>query len=69
MLRDFHNPGRSPVIAENGMIATSHPVSSAVGLQVLREGGNAIDAAVAALAVQGVVNRKARALAGIASLC
>ena len=46
---------RSPVLARHGLIATSQPLASAAGLQVLQEGGNAIDAAVAAVAVLSVV--------------
>jgi gamma-glutamyltranspeptidase / glutathione hydrolase len=46
---------RSPVLARNGVIATSQPLASAAGLQVMHEGGNAIDAAVTAAAVLAVV--------------
>jgi gamma-glutamyltranspeptidase / glutathione hydrolase len=62
-METFHSR-RAPTYAPHGMVASSHPLTTQTGLQILKEGGNAVDAAIAMAAMANITEPMMNGLGG-----
>ncbi|MEP3847125.1 MAG: gamma-glutamyltransferase family protein [Paracoccaceae bacterium] len=63
-MRDLHLPGRSPVFATNGMCATSHPLAANAAVDIMKRGGNAMDAAISGAILLGLCEPQMTGIGG-----
>jgi gamma-glutamyltranspeptidase/glutathione hydrolase len=61
---ESHSQARSMVISRHGIVASEHPLASQIGAKILDQGGNAIDAAIAANAAMGLLGPMANGIGG-----
>ena len=57
-MTNLQSPKRSNILSSNGLVATSHPLASDEAISILKQGGNSIDAAIAASNTKRKANRK-----------
>ncbi len=59
-----HRASRSEIFARHGIVATSHPLASQIGLEILRDGGTAMDAAIGSNAALGLMEPVSNGIGG-----